>query len=233
MMIIGHKGAAGYAPENTILSFQKAIEIGCKVVELDVRLSKDGEVVVFHDEEVSRVTDGEGFVREMSLIELKKLNCGEGQKIPTLQDVIDFCKGRMDLLIELKAPGTPKKVNQIIVKNNFEKNVTIISFYPELLMEIKELNPSLKLGLLLEEYLEKLWILTEEIPVDFILPEERIVTKEIVEKAHILKKKVFAFTVNREDLANKLFSLGVDGIITDFPGLFLLKTKAVNHNDNF
>jgi glycerophosphoryl diester phosphodiesterase len=223
MIIIGHKGAAGYAPENTILSFQKAIEIGCRVTELDVRLSKDGYAVVIHDEEVSRVTDGKGLVREMSLLELKNLNCPEGQKIPTLQEVVDLCKGKIDLLIELKAPGTPDKVNQIIVENNIEKNVAILSFYPDLLREMKKLNSFLKIGLLFEEYSEKIWQLVEEIPADFIGPEVRIVTVEIVEKTHTLGRKVYTFIVNDEELANRLFSSGVEGIVTDFPGLFLDK----------
>ena len=130
--IVGHRGAAGYAPENTLLSFQTAIDIGCDATEMDVRLSKDGEVVVIHDDGVSRVTDGTGFVDEMSLAELKKLDCPEKQKIPTLQEVIDLCKGKIDLLIELKAQGTPEKVNRIIERNKITENVavTVESYQP-------------------------------------------------------------------------------------------------------
>jgi glycerophosphoryl diester phosphodiesterase len=219
--IIGHKGAAGYAPENTILSFQTAIDIGCDGTELDVRLSKDCRVVVIHDEEVSRVTDGSGFVHEMSLPELKKLNCPENQKIPTLQEVIDLCKGKIELLIELKAQGTPIPVNQIIVQNNIVENVAVISFNCNLLQEIKKLNPELKVGPIFEADNEKIWKLVEEIPLDFIGLWGNIVTKEIINKAHERGKPVYACPVNDKDTGSRLLSLGVDEIGTDFPKLFI------------
>lgn len=130
--IVGHRGAAGYEAENTIRSFKTAIKVGCDKVELDVRLSKDNRLVVFHDEEVSRVTDGEGFVHELTLAELKELK-DTNQKIPTLQEVIDCCKGKIDLQIELKANDTTKYVNDILLKNDLEQHVVITSFDVELL----------------------------------------------------------------------------------------------------
>ena len=219
--IIGHRGASGYAPENTILSFETAIEIRCDRAELDVRLSKDNNVIVFHDEEVSRVTNGNGFVHELSLAELKKLDVSEHQKIPTLQEVIDFCKGKIDLQIELKAQGTPRLVNNILLQNNFIDNVVITSFDVELLQEIKKLNSNLKVGLLFKEYSEKIWQLAEEIPLDFIGPRGNIVTEELVNKAHKLGKSVYAYHVKEKELGEKLIALGVDEIGTDFPKLFI------------
>ncbi len=219
--IVGQRGAAGYAPENTLLSFQTAIDIGCDAAELDVRLSKDNKVVVIHDEEVSRVTGCEGFVNEMTLAKLKKLNCPEKQKIPTLQEVVDLCKGKIGLLIELKAPGTPEKVNRIIVKNKIVKDVAVISFNFDLLREIKKLNPKLKAGLLFEECSEEIWKLTEEIPVDFIGPRGDIVTKGIIDRAHKMGKTVYAYNVNDKNAGNELLSLGADEIGTYFPKLFI------------
>jgi glycerophosphoryl diester phosphodiesterase len=219
--IVGHRGAAGYAPENTLLSFQTAIDIGCDVTELDVRLTKDNKVVVIHDEEVSRVTDGEGFVCEMTLAKLKKLSCPKKQKIPTLQEVIDLCKGKIDLLIELKAQSTPGKINQIIVKNKITKNVAVVSFNYELLREIKKLNPKLRAGLLFEECTEEIWKLVEEIPLDFIGPRGDIVTGGIVDRAHKMGKTVYAYHVKDKNVGKELLSLGVDEIGTDFPKLFI------------
>jgi glycerophosphoryl diester phosphodiesterase len=227
--IVGHRGAAGYAPENTILSFKTAIDVGCDETELDVRLSKDSKVVVIHDEEVSRVTGREGFVCDMTLAELKKLNCPEKHKIPTLQEVIDFCKGKIDLLIELKVPGTPEKVNRIILKNKIMGNVAVISFHYELLREIKKLNPKLRAGLLFEKCSEEIWKLAEEIPIDFIGPRKDIVTKGIVDRAHKMGKTVYAYHVNDENTGKDFLSLGVDEIGTDFPKLFRsdLKTSGL------
>ena len=219
--IVGHRGATGYAPENTSLSFQTAIDIGCDRTELDVQLSKDGEVVVIHDEEVSRVTDGEGLVSEKTLEELKKLNCAQGQKILTLQEVIDFCKEKIDLQIELKAEGTPRKVNELIVKNHIQKNVVITSFNVELLREIKSLNTQLEVGLLFKEYSENIWELVKNIPLDFIGPKGEITTQEIVDEAHELGITVYAFHVKDEVLGERLMAMGVDEIGTDFPKLFI------------
>ncbi len=232
--IVGHRGAAGHAPENTLLSLQTAIDLGCDRVEFDVRLSKDGEAVIIHDAKVGRVTNGQGSVRKMTLEELKKLNCPQNQKIPTLQEVIGLCKGKIDLLIELKAKGTPPVVNQIILKNNIEKNVVIISFDLGLLKEIKSLNSRLKVGLLFPKfkvglslfkgYPRKLWRLAEETPLDFICPRYNFATKEIIDKAHKLGKSVYAYHVNSKKVGNKLMALGVDEIGTDFPKLFLDST---------
>jgi glycerophosphoryl diester phosphodiesterase len=218
--IVEHRGAGGYAPENTLLSFQRAIEIGCDRAELDVRLSKDNELIVIHDEEVSRVTDGKGLVKEMNLSELKKLNCAENQKLATLQEVINLCKGKIDLQIELKADGTPQAVNELVVKSGIENAVVITSFNVGFLHEIKRQNPKLKVGLLFKEYSDELWKLADDISLDFVGPKFNIVTQELVTRAHELGKIVYAYHVNEKSIGEQLIALGVDEIGSDFPKLF-------------
>ena len=222
-IIVGHKGAAGYAPENTIKSFKAAIEIGCDRSELDVRLTKDGQVVVFHDKDVSELTNGSGLVSEMTLLELKRLNCRDDEKIPTLQEVIDVCKDKIDLQIELKGEGTPNLVNNLILKNDIVDQVVITSFKIDLLKEIKKINPKLKVGLLFwtDETLADIWNLTDSIPLDFLAPFSEIITMEFVVKAHSFGKKVYAYRVNNKELGDKLISIGVDEIGTDFPKIFI------------
>lgn len=221
--IVGHKGAAGYAPENTIGSFQTAIDIGCDRAELDVRMTKDNKVVVIHDKEVSKLTNGKGFVSEMTLADLKELDCKEGEKIPTLQEVIDVCKNKIDLQIELKADGTPKAVNSHILQNGIENQVVITSFKEHLLKEIKGLNPNLKVGLLFytDNILENIWNLVDSIPLDFLAPFSEIVTKELIDKAHSMGKTVYAYGVNDKKIGDKLISMGIDEIGTDYPKLFI------------
>lgn len=227
-LIVGHKGAAGYAPENTLSSFRMAIAIGCDRAELDVKLTKDKQVVVFHDDEISKLTNGKGFINEMTLADLKELNCGQGEKIPTLQKVIDVCKNKIDLQIELKADGTPELVNSIILKNDIQNQVVITSFKDYLLKEIKMLNPDLKVGLLFktDEVMLKIWDLANEVPLDFLAPFSRLVTKEFIDKAHSLGKSVYAYRVNEKRLGDKLISMDVDAIGTDFPKLFIKDKKA-------
>ncbi|MFC1644987.1 glycerophosphodiester phosphodiesterase [Patescibacteria group bacterium] len=225
--IVGHKGAAGYAPGNTIASFQKAIDVGCDRAELDVRLTKDGQVIVFHDKEVSELTNGKGLVNEMTLSELKKLECQQHEKISTLQEVIDLCKNKIDLQIELKAEGTPRLVNEIIEKNGIEDQVVITSFRDNLLKEIKQLNPKLRVGLLFytDEVMSEIRNLSNSIPLDFFAPYSEIITNEFVLKAHETGKTVYAYRVNDKSLGDKLISMGVDAIGTDFPSLFITEEK--------
>lgn len=226
--IVGHRGAGNYAPQNTLMSFQMAIAIGCDRVELDVRLTKDKQVIVFHDEEVSKLTNGVGFVSEMTLSELKKLDCERGEKIPTLQEAVDVCKNIIDLQIELKADGTPKLVNDLILKNNILSQVVITSFQANLLREIKQFNPNLKVGLLFKTFavMPEIWNLAESVPLDFFAPFSGLVTKEFVDKAHSFGKSVYAYQVNKKELGDKLIAMGVDDIGTDLPKLFIKEQKA-------
>ncbi len=111
---IGHRGAMGYAPENTLKSFKKALELNINCVELDVHACKSGELAVIHDDEVDRTTNGKGYIAEKDLNEVKILDAGEGEKIPLLSEVLDLIDKRIKINIELKAEGTAKPVYEMI-----------------------------------------------------------------------------------------------------------------------
>lgn len=218
-IIIGHRGAGKYAPENTLKSFQTAIDINCDRAELDVRMTKDNKVIVIHDKEIP----GLGFVKDLTLDEIKKINIDKTEKIPTLQEVINVCKNKIDLQIELKADNTPKAVNQHILQNKIEKQVVITSFKDYLLKEIKNLNPALRVGLLIykDEVFKKVWNLVTEIPLDFLGFDYKLITKEVVDKAHSLDKTVYAYGINDKKIGNQLIQIGIDEIGTDYPKLFI------------
>jgi len=220
--IVGHKGASGYATENTLSSFQMAINTGCDRAELDVHKTKDGQIVVFHDDNVSNLTNGSGFVCDLTLAELKALEYKHGGDIPTLQEVINVCKDKIDLQIELKSDGTPELVNNLILKNWIENQVVITSFRPNLLKEIKQINSDLIVGLLFgnAEEMNVIWNLIDTVPLDFLGPYSGLITKEFVDKAHSLGKPVYAYRVNDKELGDKLKKMGVDALGTDFPKLF-------------
>src|SRR3989338_4292016 len=114
---MGHRGAAALEPENTLRSFRKAIEIGVDYVEFDIHRCKSGELVVIHDETVDRTTNGKGFVADLTLQQLKKLDAGKGEQIPALQEVIDCCKGNVKMQIELKEPGLEADTISLLVEN--------------------------------------------------------------------------------------------------------------------
>jgi len=125
--IVGHRGAAGCEAENTLSSFQKAIDLGCDRTELDVHLSKDNELIVIHDATLSRTTTSRERVKNKTLAELKQLHCVNGEQLPTLQEVVTFCKNKVSLLIELKAAGTPAAVTALVKENDITDDVIVIS----------------------------------------------------------------------------------------------------------
>jgi len=220
VQIIGHRGAAGHAPENTLLSFKKAIELGCQAVEFDVHLSKDGEPVVIHDAKVDRVTGMSGKVKKMTMAELRKLCCPLNQGLPTLQEVIDLCRGRVRMFIELKARGTPEAVARVVAANNVEHEVVVLSFKIGLLKRIKKLNPKLKVNYLFFRKPLRLWRLVRKNRIDFIGTRLQAATARLVRQAHRLRCRVYVYDVNDVLAGTRLKEWKVDAICTDYPILF-------------
>lgn len=219
---IGHRGAMGYAPENTLLSFKKALELKVDMVELDAYVCKTGELVVIHDDKVDRTTNGQGYVVEKTFAELRSLNAGQGEKIPLLTEVFDLINRKVKINIELKGPGTAKPVFELIedyVKNkNWQYDDFLISSFNHYeLKEFNELNPKVKIGALIKT-----------IPIDFAEFAEKVnatsvnlrldsINKEFIDDAHERGLKVFVWTVNDLDDIQKMKQLGVDGIFSNFP----------------
>jgi len=148
MLKIGHRGARAYEPENTLRSFQRAIELGVDAVELDVRKTKDNELVVIHNADVNKTTDGTGSVNELTLDEIKRLVTEKGEKVPTLAEVLDFVGKRVKILIELKEVGTEEQVLGLISQKGLMDNVIIASFHEEALKKVRELNAEVATGLI-------------------------------------------------------------------------------------
>ena len=147
MLRIGHRGARAYAPENTLASFKKAMEIGVDAVELDVRKTKDNQLVVIHDADVKRTTNSEGLVSELTLKEIKSFSA-DGEKIPTLDETLDFLDKKVKVFIELKETGIEEQTLSIVHAKGLEKNVVIISFLEEALKKVRESDKDIETGLI-------------------------------------------------------------------------------------
>lgn len=222
MKIIGHRGAAGHEPENTLISFKKALELDVDMIELDVYVLKTGEVVIMHDNKVDRTTNGKGYVMDYSFFDLRKLDAGNGQKVPLLSEVLDLIDKRMPVNIELKGQGTAKSVAALIELYKNEKGWTedlfvVSSFNHIELAEFIRLMPSVKTGALSEgillgysEFAERLGSSSANISAEFVTPE-------LVEDAHKRNLEVFVYTVNDESEIARMRSLGVDGVFTNYP----------------
>jgi len=223
--VIAHRGAAAYEPENTLAAFQKAIDLGADGVELDVHRSADGVLVVIHDSTVDRTTNGTGSVSQLDLAQLKSLDAGKGQKIPTLREALDLVKGKLKIVqIEMKAMNTEAALARELRESGIEpKAVYVGSFFGSSVKRFKEIAPEfaiehLQIGVVPEAESEKF---VNDIISDTgakVLSSAFSVThKRLVDAAHARGMKVYVWTVNDERTANEMLSLGVDGIITDKP----------------
>ncbi len=220
MMIMGHRGAAALEPENTLLSIKKAIEIGVNAVEIDVHLSKDKEIVVIHDSTLDRTTNGTGPVSNYTLSELKKLNAGIGETIPTLKEVMELTDKKVRLVVELKEKDTEKIVVEQIKKNGFKDNVYVISFWHRLVKNVKEMDSGIKTGVLLVGCPVDTSI-ADQISADALVMKYTFVDAEFVELSHNNGLKVFIWNIDDPDLIKPFVDIGVDGIGSNNPGILV------------
>ena len=228
-VIFAHRGASAHAPENTLAAFELALQQGADAIELDVKLSADGIPVVIHDPTVDRTTDGSGTVSNLSLAALKELDAGEGQKIPTLDEVFSTVGGKILINVELTNYKTRDdqlvdKVVEVVKKHNLAEKIIFSSFLPKNLTRAAELLPQTPRGLLaLPNFLG--WfvrnILFKRGNYQALHPELRDARKKSIASTHHMGRRVHVWTVNKAEDMRRLADWGVDGIFTDDPELAL------------
>lgn len=219
---IGHRGAKGYEAENTLLSFQKSIDLGVDGIELDVHISSDGEIMVIHDEKVDRTTDSKGFVTDFSLNELKSFRINETHTIPTLKEVLDLVNQKCFVNVELKGNGTAKPIvallEEYILEKNWEYSHFIVSSFDwNALKEVRSLNSKIPIGILTHTDLNLAKALAKFIKAEAIHPHFHLLTKENTKQIQENGQLVFPWTVNEIEDIQKMKSFNVNGIISDFP----------------
>ncbi len=225
MLNIAHRGASGTFPENTLSAFRAAIDAGADMCELDVQLSRDGAVVVIHDDTVERTTDGKGEVAELTLEELKRLDAGakfkggpfKGAQIPTLDEVFSVTSGKCGLNIELKAGGLEHQVAQIMQARNALADSIVSSFEWEYLKKIQQLHFNIRVGLLAEEKPVELMMNAVAMRAHSINPRWDMVTSDLCKAAHERGLKLYTWTVDADSRMRALIECGVDGIMTNYP----------------
>ena len=222
MLKIGHRGAKGHKPENTLIGFQKAIDLQVNRIELDVHLSLDNELMVIHDETIDRTTDGTGFVKQFSLPELKRFLIEKELHIPTLAEVLNLIDQKCDINIELKSFETADKVVKIIEKYVSEKNwiysqFLVSSFDWKALQKVAVANALIPIGVLTETDLDLALAFAKVIQAKSIHPYFQLLTKENTERLQEKGFQVFPWTVNEIEDIKKIKTYNVDGIISDFP----------------
>ena len=238
-LIYGHRGASGYAPENTLEAFRLAMEMGADGFELDVHMSKDGALVVIHDESVDRTTDGTGLVRDLTLAQLKALDasCGmeayKGAKIPTLDEVFDLIRDTRHIVnVEVKTdewfyPQIEEKCLALAKEKGVEDRILYSSFNHYTLLKLRQLQPDAKLGMLFGDIMVKPWEYAEQLQVDYLHPMKmNIYVPGFSEGAAAAGYGVNMWTINDQETMALCLKTGA-GIITNYPDVAIaLKNKA-------
>jgi len=225
--VTGHRGAAGLEPENTLRSIRKAIELGVDRVEVDVRVSKDGWLVVIHDETVDRTTNGHGYVKDLTFHELRELDAGRGERIPTLEEVLKLTRGKVTLQIELKAAEATEPTVYLIERNKAEREVILTSFMHELLRKVHTINPVLRTGALFFDVQGDICQRAIDVHSEAIHVYYRNVDSKLVEEAHKRGLKIAVWNPDETEDMKKMISLNVDVIGTNRPDILLNLLKEM------
>ncbi len=236
--ITAHRGCSKEAPENTIPAIKAAIENMVDYAEIDVQLTKDGEIVLMHDNSLWRTARVKGTVADYTYEELKSFEAGGwfgsefiGTEIPKLEEVVELCKGRIKLNIEIKSKKNTdeleRKVVELIERYGFQKQCIITSIYQKTLQIVKELNPDIRTGYIISSAYGNYF---DDDNIDFFSMKSSFVTEGILRRAHKRGKEVHVWTVNTKKEMNRMSQLGVDNIITDVP--LAVKEFLYDEDDN-
>ena len=219
--VTGHRGAAGLEPENTLRSFQRALDLGVDVIELDVHLTKDQHLVVIHDATVDRTTDGSGVVCDLTLHKIQQLDAGLGEHVPTLQEVIDLVAQNAILQIELKGLGVEHKVAQTITANRLINHVTVTSFRHNMVKTIKTLNPQISTGVLFLGLPVDAPHLAHDAHADAVYPHVNYIDTQLLENCHTKGRSVRVWNTDNPSQMQEMIALDVDAIGSNRPDILL------------
>lgn len=222
MLRIAHRGASGEYPENTLLAYQQALDTQPDMVEVDIRVTKDKKVVVIHDATVDRTTNGKGKIKSYNLKELQKLNAGNGEKIPTLEEVLVFLQGKTKVNIDIKEKAAVEPTIDIIEKLVQEhkyrySDFLISAFNPFILTAVQKQNTSIALALNFALFPDIFFLLSHIFNFEHVKPHKRLLKEKFIIRAHKRGWKVLVWTINKPKDIEKMKKLGVDGILSDYP----------------
>jgi glycerophosphoryl diester phosphodiesterase len=231
---IAHRGASGHCPENTRSSFLRAIELGADMVELDCQMTRDGAVVVIHDETLDRTTNGRGRVIDRTLKEIQALDAGSwfsplyaGEEVPTLEDVIALLRGKVGLNLEIKGDDQPGRLEiqcvGTLVSMRFFDDTVFSSFSARRMRTLREISPEARIAVLIDTGMSSAegFDLAAELAAEAVHPERSLVKRELVGAAHDRGLEVRVWPVNDLRHMESLVDLGADGIFTDYPDRLL------------
>jgi glycerophosphoryl diester phosphodiesterase len=244
VLVIAHRGASGYAPENTLAAFRRAVALGISFVETDLQLSRDARFVAIHDASVNRTTNGEGRVHDLTLAELRRLDAGSwfgsefaGERIPTLEEILEFSK-KHDVVfyLEVKPGGSWGGEHALIgaLRDSGEiARTVVISFDAAIVGRMRLIEPTLMTGLLCDGQFAQPIEKALEIGARQLAMKGNLVTPSLLAEAHKKDLQVVCWTVNHPAHMRMLTDAGVDGIMSDYPDRVLAATKKQKSSVKF
>ncbi|RLG78945.1 MAG: glycerophosphodiester phosphodiesterase [Thermoprotei archaeon] len=224
--VIGHRGAAGRAPENTLKAVEYGIKVGADVVEVDVRSTRDGVLVVFHDQDLLRLTGINKRLRELEYPWIEENVRVKGEHIPKLDEVLEAVKDRVCLFVEVKEPDTTRKVVKTLLQHRILGSTALISFYDEALVEARSIAKNIVTGLIYSKPPGRV-LDAKKLGAKIALPHYRIASAKANSLVHRLGLKVVVWTVNSEKDALETYRKGADGIASDYPDLMVSLRNSI------
>lgn len=223
MLVIAHRGASGELPENTLPAYELALVQGADMIEIDLHRTRDGAIVVTHDEDLAGL-GGSGEIGDATLAEVRRLDAGGGQRVPTLDEVLDRLGGRIAFNLEVKRgaagpyPGLVPAALAAVRERGLLASTLFSSFFDPVLEELRAQEPAARLGCLVSPRAPERWLeRAQRIAAETLHPWFGLVTPELVAAAHAAGLGVHAFTVDVESEMRRLLAMGVDGLFTNHP----------------
>lgn len=214
---IGHRGAAGHAPENTLAGVQKGIDLGVDFVEIDLRRTAEGVLVALHDKTVNRTTNGKGLVDQLALRDLKTFDAGDGEAIPTLEEALQVVAGQAGLMLELKVKGAAQQTVEAVCKAEFKDPVIYASFLHDELKHVRAVDPLSSLMVLFGRLPHSPVTRAMNMRPSHVGLRHDTATHRLVDTFHRAGLLVFVYTVDSHRDIRRALSIGVDGVISNFP----------------
>jgi glycerophosphoryl diester phosphodiesterase len=235
--IIAHRGASGHAPENTMVAFRRAVELGARFIETDLHMTRDARFVAIHDATVERTTNGRGAIRDLTLAQIAELDAGKwfdrtfmGERVPTLEQILAFGReADVVLYLEIKYEVAWNLHHSLVAELTSKGDaarVVLLSFDPSTLDGLRQFDRALMTGLLVEEVNPDSVKLAIGVGARQFCPRADLVTAELIAEAHAADLQVATWTANKPDQMRRVVNAGVDGVMTDFPD----RLQAVLHH---
>ncbi|MBW1917841.1 MAG: glycerophosphodiester phosphodiesterase [Deltaproteobacteria bacterium] len=224
--IMGHRGAPAYEPENTLRSIRRALEMGVEAVEIDVQLSRDGRLAVIHDETVDRTTNGRGRVKDLTWDELQRLDAGQGERIPALEEVVDLVRSRAHLVVELKQPDAVAPLAKFFQVHNLFDDAHAISFWHPAVKALRELEPKIRTGVLLVGHPVDPVAMARGAGAEALVLNYAFVSQDLVQTAKRAGLMVFIWNIDTIELLKPFLDLELDGIGSNRPDVLIEYLKT-------